>query len=415
MRRERERILGGPAARRRATEDWVALLPAAADGPAEQAERREAIARSREALQALKPQELRALTPARGGLLLRRDRRDHRLEPDEDQPLPGRGARAVPQPARRAARTASRCEELRPLLSAFCDGEAEPEQVAAAARAPAGVRAPAGRRCGPTGRRRRPRRPWLPLLPPHRSLLERAHEAFAERRPIAAPAAARSPRRSPPGRRSGAGGAALAKVAAVCIGAAGGAAACVAAGVVPAPYRPATSAPATARRERRVGGRAGRRSRARAVEYAAGAAPAAEGHPSPRARPEPTAHRRKPKPAAGEPERRSKPNRSNPLRTAARSVAAPAPAKRRRQPPPGSSAREIGRCERLLAALAICAGGLDRVPWPRARAERPQRAPSDGRQTRTSAIDCGSGHAGQPDRGRLPRCSTPRAGCRSAA
>ena len=38
------------------------MLPAEADGPAERAERREAIDRSREALQTLKPQELRALT-----------------------------------------------------------------------------------------------------------------------------------------------------------------------------------------------------------------------------------------------------------------------------------------------------------------------------------------------------------------
>ena len=34
---------------------------------------------------------------ARGGLLLRRDRRDHRLQPDQSQSLPGRGAGAVPQ------------------------------------------------------------------------------------------------------------------------------------------------------------------------------------------------------------------------------------------------------------------------------------------------------------------------------
>ena len=62
VRKERERDLAGPAAVAEPREDWVALLPAGADGPAEQAERREEIARSREALQALKPQELRALT-----------------------------------------------------------------------------------------------------------------------------------------------------------------------------------------------------------------------------------------------------------------------------------------------------------------------------------------------------------------
>jgi RNA polymerase sigma factor (sigma-70 family) len=64
IRSERERTLAGPAAFRPepGMEDWVALLPATADGPPERAERREAVARSREALQALKPQELRALT-----------------------------------------------------------------------------------------------------------------------------------------------------------------------------------------------------------------------------------------------------------------------------------------------------------------------------------------------------------------
>lgn len=64
IRRDRERILSGPAAvdPEPGAEDWVALIPSDADGPAERSERREAVARSREALQALKPQELRALT-----------------------------------------------------------------------------------------------------------------------------------------------------------------------------------------------------------------------------------------------------------------------------------------------------------------------------------------------------------------
>lgn len=64
VRRERERILAGPAARQPEpdADDWVALIPSKADGPPERAERREAVGRSREALQSLKPQELRALT-----------------------------------------------------------------------------------------------------------------------------------------------------------------------------------------------------------------------------------------------------------------------------------------------------------------------------------------------------------------
>jgi RNA polymerase sigma factor (sigma-70 family) len=64
VKRDRERILSGPAAvaPEPGREDWVAMIPARSDGPPERAERQEAIARSREALQALKPQELRALS-----------------------------------------------------------------------------------------------------------------------------------------------------------------------------------------------------------------------------------------------------------------------------------------------------------------------------------------------------------------
>jgi RNA polymerase sigma factor (sigma-70 family) len=65
IRRSRERQLGSPRLTGQAEEgtvDWVALIPASSDGPAERAERREEVARSREALKTLKPAELRALT-----------------------------------------------------------------------------------------------------------------------------------------------------------------------------------------------------------------------------------------------------------------------------------------------------------------------------------------------------------------
>src|SRR6476646_256539 len=54
VRHAREKLLGYQRAREGA-EDPMALIPAASDGPDEQVERREDIARSREALQALKP------------------------------------------------------------------------------------------------------------------------------------------------------------------------------------------------------------------------------------------------------------------------------------------------------------------------------------------------------------------------
>jgi RNA polymerase sigma factor (sigma-70 family) len=61
VRRNRERSLGAPPARDDDS-DWIQLIPSDKDGPADSAERRERIGRAREALKALKPQELRALT-----------------------------------------------------------------------------------------------------------------------------------------------------------------------------------------------------------------------------------------------------------------------------------------------------------------------------------------------------------------
>lgn len=63
VRRNRERNLGTPASSGRDQDsDWVQLIPSEKDGPADVAERRERIGKAREALKALKPQELRALT-----------------------------------------------------------------------------------------------------------------------------------------------------------------------------------------------------------------------------------------------------------------------------------------------------------------------------------------------------------------
>jgi RNA polymerase sigma factor (sigma-70 family) len=60
IRHGRERLLGGT--RGAAADDAIAGIAAAGDGPGEQLERRERIARSREALRTLKPAELRSLT-----------------------------------------------------------------------------------------------------------------------------------------------------------------------------------------------------------------------------------------------------------------------------------------------------------------------------------------------------------------
>jgi RNA polymerase sigma factor (sigma-70 family) len=62
VRRSRERQLSPPLPQAEEGEDWFSLIPSKGAGPEERAERHESIARSREALQALKPAELRALT-----------------------------------------------------------------------------------------------------------------------------------------------------------------------------------------------------------------------------------------------------------------------------------------------------------------------------------------------------------------
>jgi RNA polymerase sigma factor (sigma-70 family) len=240
LRQSRERLLGygGRRAPDGASPDLVALIPAAGDGPEEQVERREAIARSREALQALKPAELRALSLLAEGysyteigeltgfsktkinrvLAEGRDRFRSLVSSSED---------------------GSRCRELRPLLSAFCDGETssgEAEVVREHLRACG--------RCRSTMRayRAAPRIAvaLAPALPPSRSLLGRAHElltGLGSRLPGIGGSGADSAAAqiAVSGGSRGAGMVALAKLLALCAGAAGGAAACVATGVLPAP------------------------------------------------------------------------------------------------------------------------------------------------------------------------------------
>lgn len=237
VRRERERILSGPAAVRPepGSEDWIALIPTSADGPAERAERREAVARSREALQSLKPQELRALTLLAEGYSY--------LEIGE---ITGWSAtkinRCLAEGRERFRRFLSRseggqrCAEMGPLISAFCDGEATDEDVAvlrehlhACAHCRATLRA---YRAAPAAAAA-----LAPVLPLGRPLLDRAHEAFAglaSRVGGGASDSALSQVAAAGGAR-GAGMAALAKAMAICVGTMGGAAACVATGVVPIP------------------------------------------------------------------------------------------------------------------------------------------------------------------------------------
>jgi RNA polymerase sigma factor (sigma-70 family) len=232
VRRDRERVLAGPAAfaPEPDAEDWVALLPSGSDGPEERVERREVVARSREALQALKPQELRALTLlaegysyAEIGEITNWSRtKINRCLAEGRERFRGVVARSE---------DGSRCAEMRPLLSAFCDGEASREEVAELREH---LRACGACRATLRAYRATPgaAAALFPVLPLHRSLWDRVREAFTE-----------LPSRLGGGRGEaitqlaggGGGGVAVAKVAAVCVATAGSAAACAAVGVLPTP------------------------------------------------------------------------------------------------------------------------------------------------------------------------------------
>lgn len=245
IRRERENTLAGPASVKdgRDTEDWVALLPASTDGPPEQAERREAIARSREALQALKPQELRALTLLAEGYSYVEIGEITGYSPTKINRCLAEGRERF---RRLIARSegGERCHEMQPLISAFCDGEAHTEaldelreHLRACQHCRATLRA---YRAAPAAASA-----LAPVLPLQRSLLERAHDSLAQLFGRFGGEAGTQAATSGVG---GVGAAALAKVAIVCVGAAGGAAACVATGVISAP----DSAPAEHNRATRV-------------------------------------------------------------------------------------------------------------------------------------------------------------------
>jgi len=251
IRSERERILASPLPPGEEA-DWVSLLPAEGSGPAEAVERRETIARSREALRALKPQELRALTLLAEGYSYAEIGEITSWSRTKINRCLAEGRERFRSLVSRSE-DGSRCAELRPLISAFCDGEARPEEVAELREH---LRACLSCRATLRTYRAAPAAAAAlgPTLSLHRSLLERAHDAMAE---VAARFGGRGGGNvsSQLASGSGAGGlgtAGLAKVAAVCIGTAGGAAACVATGLVPGPLDLGASEAKPAAVERRV-------------------------------------------------------------------------------------------------------------------------------------------------------------------
>ena len=335
VRAERERILAGPAAAtpEPGREDWVALLPTDADGPAERAERHEAIERSREALATLKPQELRALTLLAEGYTYR-----------EIGEITGFSAtkvnRCVAEGRERFRRFlvrrdgGGRCADLAPLLSALADGEAA---VADAATLRAHLRSCPHCRATLRAYRAAPgaAAALAPVLPAARGpLLERLHDAYAA---VATRIGGGSGGAdstlgglAATGGSRGAGMAALAKVLAICAGTVGGAAACVATGVVPAPLldppdHQAQPAAKVSDHPRHLAEAAAHGS---VVEYETETSPEAEGEPEREEAATPAEHEKaKPKQEAeGEPAEEVAPAAPPPSESGAVEYTEPAPA-----------------------------------------------------------------------------------------
>jgi RNA polymerase sigma factor (sigma-70 family) len=234
IRRYRERLLGVGEDE---MGDPIARIAAAGAGPGERTERREQIARSREALQALKPAELRALTLLAAGYSY--------VEIGEmtgfSQTKVNRCLAEGRERFRRLvtnSENGSRCAELAPLLSAYCDGETSTEDGVTVREH---LRACPACRATMRAYRATPAAvaALAPALPIARSLLERTYELVAglhSRLPGVGNASESGLTQvAVAGGTRGAGAAALAKALAICAGTVGGAAACVATGVVPAP------------------------------------------------------------------------------------------------------------------------------------------------------------------------------------
>jgi RNA polymerase sigma factor (sigma-70 family) len=282
IRRERERTLADPDAQAKPDrEDWVSLLPTAADGPPERAERQEAVGRWREALRALKPQELRALTLLAEGYSYAEIGEITGYSQTKINRCLAEGRERF-RALVAGSEDGTRCAEMRPLLSAFCDGEAKGEALAMLREH---LRACAGCRATLRTYRTAPAAAvvLLPSIPLPRSLWERAQDAFGDLFGRFGGSGGTVSQASAGG---GAGGvAAVAKIAVVCVGAAGGAAACVAGGLVPAPLDlgPERERP---RIERQLSEIPTPDTPEPRVEYAP--APAPEPKPKPQSSPEPT-------------------------------------------------------------------------------------------------------------------------------
>ncbi len=284
IRRYRERMLGlGDDG----IGDPIARIASSGAGPGERLELGEQVARSREALQALKPAELRSLTLLAAGYSYAEIGEITGFSHTKVNRTLAEGREHFRRALARSE-SGGRCAELAPLLSAYADGEAsDGDRVIVREH----LRACAACRTTMRAYRATPAAvaALAPALPASRSLLERAQELLVglhSRLPgsggsgetgVSQIAAA--------GGTRGAGMAALAKALAICAGTVGGAAACVATGVAPAPLGMEPQHATRARIER-VSPRAIEEVTTPPVVYEPAAA-AAEPQPQPAPQPEP--------------------------------------------------------------------------------------------------------------------------------
>jgi len=236
VRRTRERNLGTPASSGRDQDsDWVQLIPSEKDGPADLAERRERIGKAREALKALKPQELRALTLLAEGYSYAEICELTEWSYTKVNRCLAEGRQRF-KAVLKSIEEGHRCDELASTLSAFVDGEASSSLTAQLL---AHLSECSHCRAKMRAYRAAPRAAaaLAPALPASRSLTERLHD-------LVGAAQSRLPGRTgatetavgqltAAGGTRGSGMALAAKLLTACVGTAGGAAACVAAGVVP--------------------------------------------------------------------------------------------------------------------------------------------------------------------------------------
>ena len=249
IRRSRERILARPVADRHegdAERDWVADLPSGSEGPSDLLARREQVERGREALALLKPQELKALTQLAHGYSYAEIGQMNGWTRTKVNRCLAEG-RAKLRSVVKESESGERCGLIAPMISSCADGELDVRQVEIVRNHLAVCGA-----CRATLREYRalPSR-VAALLPAGPAAFEataggRSERAAAWAEGLFSSIWTRAVGLLPgqdaglgatlaSGGIRGAGAAGLAKLTALCVGTAGGAAACVAAGILPAP------------------------------------------------------------------------------------------------------------------------------------------------------------------------------------